>query len=231
VTLSGTVSATTTTDANGYYLFSGLPAGSYAVTVATPGGFNASPSFQGGDPLKDSNGSPAAVTLPTNSSTDLSIDFGFVPTPALGRMTGGGAQIDLNGVRITRGFTLHCDITLSNNLEINWPGTGHGANSENNFHITRPLRSAQCILDPQYRQPPPVAPFNTFIGVADGTLNGVEGAVVLFTFVDAGEPGRNDLAKIQVYAPGGALVLDVPLSNLDHGNIQAHYDQPHGSKP
>jgi len=26
-------------------------------------------------------------------------------------------------------------------------------------------------------------------------------------------------------------VLDVPLSPLDRGNIQAHYDQPHGSKP
>ena len=31
--------------------------------------------------------------------------------------------------------------------------------------------------------------------------------------------------------PGGALVLDVPLRLLDNGNIQAHYDQPHGNKP
>src|SRR5688572_1032845 len=38
-----------------------------------------------------------------------------------GRMTGGGGQIIIGDVFVSRGFTLHCDITLSNNLEINWP--------------------------------------------------------------------------------------------------------------
>jgi SdrD B-like protein len=79
VTLGGDASATTTTDANGLYLFTGLSAGNYTVTVGTPNGYGVSPSFQGGDPNKDSNGSPASVSLPTNSSSDLSIDFGFVP--------------------------------------------------------------------------------------------------------------------------------------------------------
>lgn len=153
-----------------------------------------------------------------------------VPPSAFGRMTGGGAQITAGNVRVSRGFTLHCDILLSNNLEINWPGSGNGPNSQNNFHITRPLRSAQCILDPAYQQPPPAAPFNTFIGVADGTLNGVPGAYVRFTFIDAGEPGRNDKASFQVFDHNGVKVLDVPLSNLNHGNIQAHYDQPHGHR-
>ena len=101
----------------------------------------------------------------------------------------------------------------------------------NNFHITRPLQSATCILDPNYQQPPPAAPFNTFIGVAKGTLNGVEGATAKFTFIDDGEPGKNDLAKIQIFDANNVLVLDVPLSKLDHGNIQMHYDQPHGQKP
>jgi len=41
---------------------------------------------------------------------------------ASGRMTGGGRQITIGGLKITRGFTIHCDILLSNNLEINWPG-------------------------------------------------------------------------------------------------------------
>jgi len=229
VTLSGPVSASTTTDANGAYLFTGLPAGTYTVTVATPAGFTASPTGTTNQ-IQDSNGSPATVTLPTNSSTNLTIDFGFVPPQGVGRMTGGGAQITAGNVRVSRGFTLHCDIVLANNLEINWPGSGNGASSENNFHITRPLTSAQCILDPKYKQPPPAAPFNTFIGVAAGTLNGVAGARAEFTFIDAGEPGRNDKASIKVYAPNGQLVLNVPLSYLDHGNIQAHYDQPHGSK-
>ncbi len=82
VTLSGAASGTTTTDANGGYLFTGLSAGSYTVTVGTPAGYNASPSNQGGDPAKDSNGSPASVTLATNSSSDLTIDFGFVAIPS-----------------------------------------------------------------------------------------------------------------------------------------------------
>jgi uncharacterized repeat protein (TIGR01451 family) len=67
----------TTTDSNGKYLFSGLCTGNYTVTPATPSGWNLSPSLQGTDRTKDSNGSPAAVTLATNSSSDLTIDFGF----------------------------------------------------------------------------------------------------------------------------------------------------------
>jgi hypothetical protein len=81
VTLSGAANATTTTDGAGGYLFTGLAAGNYVVTVGTPSGTNPSPSAQGGDPSKDSNGSPASVTLPTNSSNDLTIDFGFVTIP------------------------------------------------------------------------------------------------------------------------------------------------------
>ncbi len=81
VTLGGAASATTTTNASGAYSFTGLFAGSYTVTVGTPSGFSASPSAQGGDPTKDSNGSPASVTLATNNSTNMTIDFGFVPNP------------------------------------------------------------------------------------------------------------------------------------------------------
>ncbi len=79
VALGGDATANTTTDANGYYLFSGLVAGDYTVTVGTPAGYNPSPSNQGGDPTKDSNGSPASVTI-TNAD-DLTIDFGFVYIP------------------------------------------------------------------------------------------------------------------------------------------------------
>ena len=84
VALSGTVSATTTTGAAGDYLFAGLPAGSYTVTVATPAGYTASPTGAG-TPATDNNGSPASVILSTNSSSDLTIDFGFyVPAPPSG---------------------------------------------------------------------------------------------------------------------------------------------------
>jgi hypothetical protein len=79
VTLGGAASGSTQTDVNGYYLFPGLYAGSYTVTVGTPSGYVASPSNAGSDPAKDSNGSPASVTL-TNAD-DLTIDFGFYPIP------------------------------------------------------------------------------------------------------------------------------------------------------
>jgi hypothetical protein len=79
VTLSGAASASTQTDVNGYYLFTGLYAGAYTVTVGTPSGYLASPSGAGSDPARDSNGSPASVTL-TNAD-DLTIDFGFYPIP------------------------------------------------------------------------------------------------------------------------------------------------------
>jgi len=138
-----------------------------------------------------------------------------------GRMTGGGGQIIIGDVFVSRGLTIHCDILLSNNLEINWPG--------NKWHIDKPLDAATCIDDPAYNPVPPRAPFDTFIGLGTGKLNGVDGAVVMFTFIDNGEPGRTDMASIQIFDAGGTMVLDVPLSLLDRGNLQAHYDQPHGS--
>ena len=138
-----------------------------------------------------------------------------------GRMTGGGKQITVAGVKVTRGFTIHCDLILSNNLEINWP-------DGNNWHLDKPLESAVCTDDPAITPNPPDAPFDTFTGEGHGSLNGVDGAFVHFVFKDAGEPGgKGDQASIQVWDPNGVLVLDVPLSPLDGGNIQAHFDQPH----
>ena len=147
-----------------------------------------------------------------------------------GRMTGGGGQdIDLANdgtIYVTRGFTIHCDIVLSNNLEINWPG--------HKWHIDKPLDSAHCIDDPAYNPEPPPAPFDTFIGIGTGSLDGVDGAVAEFTFIDAGDGknGHNDLAGItitRITGPGAPeVVLSFPVQILDNGNIQAHFDQPHG---
>jgi hypothetical protein len=141
------------------------------------------------------------------------------PPEANGRMTGGGRQIDVGGVTLTRGFTVHCDITLSNNIELNWAGY--------RWHLDKPIDTAQCFDDPAIDQRPPNAPLDTFIGTATGRLNGVDGYKLEFTFVDAGEPGRNDKAAFKITAPDGTVVLNVPLSLLNNGNIQAHFDQPH----
>lgn len=147
----------------------------------------------------------------------------------LGRMTGGGNQltiIDGVEVKVSRGFTIHCDIALSNNVEVNWDG--------NRWHIDKPLTRATCLDDPAIDPTQPAAPFDTFIGEGVGRLNGVDGSTIRFTFVDSGEPGgRNDSASIRIWAPGDDPDVDVPVlevtGDLEKGNLQAHYDQPHGS--
>lgn len=204
-----------------------------SVTENVPGNWTLNSAIVESNNTNTANYQPL-VNLP-NASGRMSHDWGLVftftntenppPPPNLnGRMTGGGAQV-FGGVKITRGFTIHCDILLSNNLEINW---GKG----NKWHLDKPLTKATCIDDPAYDETPPVAPFNTFIGEGIGRLNGVDGSKVFFTFIDAGEPGKNDKAAIKIIAPDGVtVVLDVPLMLLDNGNIQAHYDQPHGFKP
>jgi hypothetical protein len=97
----GAIIATVFTDANGFYLFTGLVPGNYIVGVITPSGF-ASSTTNGGDPDNDNNlddngqitvGSETrglAITLTggtepdgtnTNTNTNITYDFGFYPVP------------------------------------------------------------------------------------------------------------------------------------------------------
>ena len=151
------------------------------------------------------------VTLPSD-------DCGPTGT---GRFTGGGHQLRVDGVRVTRGLTVHCDLLLSNNLEVNWLG--------NQFHMTEHLTTVECSDDPDITQAPPEAPIDTLRGVGTGRYNGTYGYTIEFTLVDGGEPGRNDMAALLIYetTDSSNVVLDVPLQLLDGGNLQAHEDQPH----
>ena len=131
-----------------------------------------------------------------------------------GRMTGGGSVFTATGVRVTHGFELHCNkVNLPNNLEVNWDGG-------NNFHLGS-LTSAVCINDPAINPAPPPAGFDTYIGKGTGSLNGISTATAEWTFTDAGEPGRNDTAKIVIKDASNATVLTVS-GKLDNGNQQAH---------
>ena len=123
--------------------------------------------------------------------------------------------------KITHGFTLHCDITLSNNLEVNWAG--------NRWHLEKEsLSSVVCSDDPSVDPEPPAAPFDTFCATAMGRYNGVWGYQIDFCLQDAGEPGgKSDKAGMTITGPGGGVVLDVPFDFTMTGNLQAHYDQPH----
>lgn len=143
-----------------------------------------------------------------------------------GRMTGGGVKATSDaGDPVTLGLTLHCDILLSNNLEVNWGG--------HQWHLTKPITSSACSVDPNISAPPPASPINTFEGTGFGKLDGVGNSFVEFRFQDAGEPGSHDTVELTIYQPGSTsnVALHVSLQNLNVGNIQMHYDQPHGQKP
>jgi hypothetical protein len=129
-----------------------------------------------------------------------------------GRMTGGGSIIS-NGLRVTHGFTLNCDVMQSpQNLEVNW--------DRNRFHLEQ-LNTASCSKDPSINAEQPSASFNTYSGSGVGRFNGVSGATIDFVFTDAGEPGINDFAAYTIHDADGNLILTAS-GNLDKGNQQAH---------
>ena len=90
---------TAQTDASGYYQFTGLCAGDYKVVILSgvPAGFIASPAFAGGDTTRDSNGSPAATTLSSDFTSDLTLDFGFWMPASIGDLV--WHDINANGVQ------------------------------------------------------------------------------------------------------------------------------------
>jgi hypothetical protein len=71
---------TVTTDTHGAYRFTMLCAGAYLVRVETatlPAGLTASASNQGGNNTLDSNPTPFRVHLGTDTSQDVTVDFGY----------------------------------------------------------------------------------------------------------------------------------------------------------
>jgi hypothetical protein len=166
------------------------------------------------------NGTPGGQSTSTQAVIPDDPDCDSTGT---GRFTGGGHQIRVDNVRVTRGLTVHCDLLLSNNLNINWKG--------NHFHMEDHLVTVACTDDPDIEQAPPAAPIDTLIGRGIGRYNGEDGYTIEFTLIDGGEPGRfRDMAQFLVYetADPSNVILDVPLQYITGGNLQAHEDQPHG---
>ncbi|MBW7883098.1 MAG: carboxypeptidase regulatory-like domain-containing protein, partial [Caldilineaceae bacterium] len=85
-TCTGQAIGTQQTDANGFYLFTGLQPGTYCVEFEKPAGFNFSPQNQGADDTKDSDadtstGRTTAITLVAGQS-DRTWDAGlYQPAP------------------------------------------------------------------------------------------------------------------------------------------------------
>lgn len=153
---------------------------------------------------------------------------------ANGRLTGGGTDISVGGAKVSKGLTIHCDVTLTNNLNVTWDDNGR-----QRWHIQKEnLVFITCLDDPAYDPFPPDAPVDTFIGRAIGRLNNEWGSITDFRFIDDGEPGTSDEAYMTVYAVGqgpgqvaaGSEVVVLQVGGvINGGNLQAHYDQPHGS--
>ena len=161
-----------------------------------------------------------------SSSTTVTIPEGPCVSTGLGRFTGGGFTTKVDGTKVNRGLTIHCDLLLSNNLEVNW--------KKGKFHMTEHLTTVSCTDDPAIDQTPPAAPLDTLVGVGTGKYNNQEGYTIEFTLVDKGEPGVNgsgnsDQAALRIFetANPSNVVLDLPLQDIGGGNLQAHYDQPH----
>ena len=146
-------------------------------------------------------------------------------TCATGRFTGGGFQINLNDVKVTRGFTLHCDALLSNNFEVNWKDGG----TTHNFHTDKNPAVVSCTK-PVVPNPPNAPVSKIVIEGQPGALDGAEGHTITIILEDHGEPGTEDRAYIAIDGSRiTAGTFDDPAL-IDGGNIQAHFDQPHKNK-
>jgi len=154
---------------------------------------------------------PLTLTIPTDCA------------PGTGRFTGGGKQVTVGGVVVTKGFEVDCDLHQpSNNLEINWSNPGESGS--HHFHMTAFL-AAVCTL---VKKPnPPTAPVNTIVAMGTGKFDNTDGYTVQFELVDNGEPGTSDAASFTVFQTSNPanVVLTCPLKVIDTGNIQAHVDQ------
>ena len=89
----GNVLATTQTDANGSYGFTGLASGDYRIEVVLPAGQVFAPLKQGGDATRDSDVDPAngrsALTALTAGEQDVTWDAGLVPPRDFGDLPDG----------------------------------------------------------------------------------------------------------------------------------------------
>jgi len=71
-------SASTTTGTNGLYQFTGLAAGKYTVSFATPTGYNSSPAKVAGNDAIDSDPVNGSVTIDlAEGATNKNVDAGF----------------------------------------------------------------------------------------------------------------------------------------------------------
>ncbi len=111
----GTLVTSTTTDQNGHYAFSNLPAGDYYLRVVSPSGYVFTLSDQGTDDTVDSDvdratGKTVIISLAAGQ-TDNSWDAGLIPTVRLGGITwidfNANAIKDPDEIEVVAGVPVH----------------------------------------------------------------------------------------------------------------------------
>ncbi len=159
---------------------------------------------------------------PGGQTSDVTVSVPSNCNGGTGRFTGGGKQVLVSVVTLTKGFEVDCDLNNpSENLEINWTDPAAGSH---HFHMET-FDSALCTLNGN--PVPPKSPVNTIVASGTGRYDDVLGFTVQFTLIDNGEPGTNDKAGFLIFetANPGNVILAFPVMTITTGNIQAHVDQ------
>ena len=157
------------------------------------------------------------------------------PAEICGRMEGRGK---IKGTRATHRFSLSCNANEPNELQVSWIdyNNSHGKynryyGQSNSFRLTT-LDNAVCSNDPDSKKRWNNSSFDTLYGTGTGRYNGQSGAKVEFTFVDNGNYGRRDIAKITITDNKGNVVLK-QSGILKRGNHDAqdcsYYDNCYSS--
>lgn len=133
----------------------------------------------------------------------------------LGRFTGGGNTVGLNGagstVKVTHGLSLRCRTDdRPQRLEVNWSGGGK-------FHLEDLIYSS-CRDGAGFSEGNPKAGFDTYVGHGFGR----DGTYAEWKFTDHGEPGREDTIEITVWDADDNKILVVDDDLSRGGNHQAH---------
>jgi hypothetical protein len=142
------------------------------------------------------------------------------------RVTGGGRIFNAQGVMVTHGFELYCNLAwFPNNLEVNWDGGNH-------WHLER-ITGASCYDTPGVRPEQPserFSPVDTFEGVGEGRWNN-QPATAQWRIIDGGEPGTRDQFAVRIVAADGTVVLDAgdPTADVANANYGGAFNLTRGN--
>jgi uncharacterized surface anchored protein len=217
-----TTGLTATTDATGFYQFTGLAPGDYYVVFGAPSGYSSSPANQGGDDATDSDavGGQSATTTLDAAENDPTLDAGFYQPVTIGDFVwldtdGDGVQdageAGIPGVSVTITLpdgTTTVVVTDANGLytytgvpgtyTVTVPTTGtNGETLSTASSQTFTLTSGETNLnfDFGYVPPTPLASLGDYVWL-DSDADGVQ---------DAGELGIQGVT-VTLYTGAGALV-------------------------